>query len=226
MLIIQVSMLRQESSNTLTEIWRNPSLSLDNECTLLEIMWIFTYFHILTAELIFFADFFCLQAPLPALVMRGTLNFLQCRGCTLYKFESPAGNSITCQKVCIMWNPTIWRMYEWMYECMYESRVTCLLWWTVKRSSPFNFTNVSPVFLLLKEIVSRDGFGFGGHTWSCSSRPKLGTQPVFKYFRCSDDFYNAKSVFLAVNASLCWLNNVSGVYFIQVSLLLVGSRVW
>ncbi len=37
-------------------------------------------------------------------------------------------------------------------------------------------------------------------------------------------FYNAKNVFLAVNASLCWLNNVSGVYFVQVSLLLIGLR--
>jgi hypothetical protein len=27
--------------------------------------------------------------------------------------------------------------------------------------------------------------------------------------RSSDDFYNAKSVFIAVNASLRWLNNVS-----------------
>jgi hypothetical protein len=30
-------------------------------------------------------------------------------------------------------------------------------------------------------------------------------------------FYNAKSVFLAVNASLRWLNNVTGVYLVQVS---------
>jgi hypothetical protein len=31
--------------------------------------------------------------------------------------------------------------------------------------------------------------------------------------------YNAKSLFLAVNASLRWLNNVSGVYLTQLSLL-------
>ncbi len=36
--------------------------------------------------------------------------------------------------------------------------------------------------------------------------------------------YNAKSVFLAVNASLRWLNNVSGVYLVQVSLILIGQR--
>jgi hypothetical protein len=42
----------------------------------------------------------------------------------------------------------------------------------------------------------------------------------YKLFRCS----NAKSLFLVVNASLRWLNNVSGVYFVQVSLLLIGQQ--
>jgi hypothetical protein len=50
-----------------------------------------------------------------------------------------------------------------------------------------------------------------------SSRPKQSTRPVFK-------FYNAKSVFLPVNASLRWLNNVSGVYLTQVSLLLIVQQ--
>jgi hypothetical protein len=35
--------------------------------------------------------------------------------------------------------------------------------------------------------------------------------------------YNAKSVFLAVNASLRWLNNVSGFYLNQFSLLFIGQ---
>jgi hypothetical protein len=36
-------------------------------------------------------------------------------------------------------------------------------------------------------------------------------------------FYNGKSVlFIAVNAGLRWLNNVSSVYLIQVSLFLIG----
>jgi hypothetical protein len=35
-------------------------------------------------------------------------------------------------------------------------------------------------------------------------------------------FYNAKSVFLVVTATLRWLNNVSGVHLAQVSLLLIG----
>jgi hypothetical protein len=36
--------------------------------------------------------------------------------------------------------------------------------------------------------------------------------------------YNAKSVLLAVNASLRWLNNVSGVYLTQLSLLPIGQQ--
>jgi hypothetical protein len=46
---------------------------------------------------------------------------------------------------------------------------------------------------------------------------------VFKFLN-APMIYNAKSVFLAVNASLCWLYNVSGVYLIQVSLLLIGQQ--
>ncbi len=34
-----------------------------------------------------------------------------------------------------------------------------------------------------------------------------------------------KSVFLEVNASLRWLNNVTGVYLVQVSLLSIGWRI-
>ncbi len=41
----------------------------------------------------------------------------------------------------------------------------------------------------------------------------------FLNFSC---FYNAKSVFLAVNVSLPLLNNVVGVYLVQDSLLLIG----
>jgi hypothetical protein len=36
--------------------------------------------------------------------------------------------------------------------------------------------------------------------------------------------YNSKSVFLAVNASLRWLNNAVGVYLVKVSLLLIGQH--
>jgi hypothetical protein len=51
----------------------------------------------------------------------------------------------------------------------------------------------------------------------------------FNFLAPQTDFNNAKSVFLAVNVSLRWFNNVVGVYLVQVSLLLVGqhlSRVW
>ncbi len=34
----------------------------------------------------------------------------------------------------------------------------------------------------------------------------------------------AKNVFLTVNASLGWLNNISGVYIVQVSWLLIGQQ--
>jgi hypothetical protein len=36
--------------------------------------------------------------------------------------------------------------------------------------------------------------------------------------------YITKSVFLVVNASLHWLSNVSGVYLVQVPLLLIGQQ--
>jgi hypothetical protein len=39
-------------------------------------------------------------------------------------------------------------------------------------------------------------------TCMVSSRPKWGTRPFFNFFRCSIAFYQAISVFLAINASL------------------------
>jgi hypothetical protein len=54
-----------------------------------------------------------------------------------------------------------------------------------------------------------------------SCRPKHGTGPFFKFFRCSHDFITQKVYFSWVNASLRWFNKVSGV---QVSLLLIGQR--
>jgi hypothetical protein len=53
-------------------------------------------------------------------------------------------------------------------------------------------------------------------TWMASSMPKYRRGQL-------QWFLNAKSVFLAFNASLRWLN-VSGVYLIQVSLLLIGQK--
>jgi hypothetical protein len=53
----------------------------------------------------------------------------------------------------------------------------------------------------------------------------MGRGQFFKFFRCSNDFYYAKRGFLTVNASLRSLNYVSGVYIVQVSLLLMGPLV-
>jgi hypothetical protein len=52
----------------------------------------------------------------------------------------------------------------------------------------------------------------------------MGDPASFKQFFGAQINYNAKTVFLVVNASLRWLVNVSGVYFIQVSLLLIGQQ--
>jgi hypothetical protein len=48
--------------------------------------------------------------------------------------------------------------------------------------------------------------------------PSFSLRPIL----ASLFLHNAKSVFLAVNASLPWLNN--GVYLVQVSLLLIGPQ--
>ncbi len=45
----------------------------------------------------------------------------------------------------------------------------------------------------------------------------------FKNFLCTPIIF-AKSVFFTIDASLLWLNNVSGVYLFQVSLLLFGQQ--
>jgi hypothetical protein len=46
----------------------------------------------------------------------------------------------------------------------------------------------------------------------------------FLIFCCCSMIYDAKSAFLAVNASLRYLNNVGGVYLVQVSLLFIGQQ--
>jgi hypothetical protein len=46
----------------------------------------------------------------------------------------------------------------------------------------------------------------------------------FLNFLAAQMIYNLKSLFLAVNASLLWLNNVVGGYLVLVSLLLIGQQ--
>ncbi len=73
-----------------------------------------------------------------------------------------------------------------------------------------------------KGAVSRDVFGFWGHAW-----PVLGQnrgRGQFLNFFGAQIIHNAKTVFLVVNANFHWLINVSGVYLIQVSLLLIGQQ--
>jgi hypothetical protein len=58
------------------------------------------------------------------------------------------------------------------------------------------------------------------HAWSGLNR---GHGQVLNFLGASM-LYKRKSMYLAVNASLHWLINVSGVYLVQVSLLLIGQR--
>jgi hypothetical protein len=51
----------------------------------------------------------------------------------------------------------------------------------------------------------------------------IGYRPVLKIFCCSNDFLT-QSVFLTVNASFRWLNNIAGVYLVQVSVLHIGQQ--
>ncbi len=86
--------------------------------------------------------------------------------------------------------------------------VISMVWYIFKK---FTFTGT----------VSRDGFGFWGHAWSVLDQNRGCDQ--FLNLLGASWFFNAKSVFLAVNASLHLLN-VSGVYLIQVPLLLIGQQ--
>jgi hypothetical protein len=47
---------------------------------------------------------------------------------------------------------------------------------------------------------------------------------VFTIFMCSNDFITQKKSYLLVIASLGWLNNVSGVYLVQIYLLFIGQQ--
>ncbi len=64
--------------------------------------------------------------------------------------------------------------------------------------------------LTVKGTVSRDDFGFWEHAWSVLG-PNRGRGQFLNFFG-APVIFNAKSVFLAFNASLHWPNNVSGVY--------------
>ena len=62
-------------------------------------------------------------------------------------------------------------------------------------------------------------------TCIASSQPQYGTGPVFKFFRCSNDFTTQKVCFSRSMQSLRWLSfNVSCVYIVRVSLRLIGQQ--
>jgi hypothetical protein len=73
----------------------------------------------------------------------------------------------------------------------------------------------------IKGTVSRDVFGFWCHIWLVLGLNRgLGH---FKKFLGGPMILNAKSGFLQ-SMRLCWLNNVSGMSLVQVSLLLIGQQ--
>jgi hypothetical protein len=82
---------------------------------------------------------------------------------------------------------------------------------------------ILPVHLVFKGIVWRDGFGFWGHVWLVLG---LNREPGHwkKFFRCSNDFIMQKIYFSQLTLSLHLLNNVRGVYLVQVFLLFIGQQ--
>ncbi len=87
-----------------------------------------------------------------------------------------------------------------------QNRIFLLLILYVVR---YRYCRYSVLNTIIKGTVSRDEFGVWGHAW-----PVLGLKRgrgQFLNFVGAQRILERKSVFLAVNASLRWLNNVSGV---------------
>jgi hypothetical protein len=80
----------------------------------------------------------------------------------------------------------------------------------VKRGNLFNGT------------LSRDGFGFWGHAWSVIGLNRGRSQ--FLHFLGAPMILELKSVFLAVNASLCWM--LAACNYSRFPCFLLVSRVW
>ncbi len=90
---------------------------------------------------------------------------------------------------------------------------------------PFSFVIQLIIYIFIfKGTGSQDWFGLWWHVWSVLSLNR-GCGQFLNFCRYSDDFlYNTKCVFLAVKENLGWLNNVIGVYLVQVSLLFIGQQ--
>ncbi len=76
-----------------------------------------------------------------------------------------------------------------------------------------------------KGTVSRDGFGFWWHAWSAQGLNR-GRGQFLNLLGAPNDFMILlrKNVFLAVNGSSCWHNNVRGMYLVQVSLFFISQQ--
>ncbi len=70
---------------------------------------------------------------------------------------------------------------------------------------PKALSNVLVFAKRFKGTVSQDGFGFCWLLMTCIVLGLIRGRDVLNFFRCSNDFYNAESLFLTVNASLHWL---------------------
>ncbi len=92
----------------------------------------------------------------------------------------------------------------------------------LQKSKAFEGNGSMAKLLLLKRTVSRDGFGFWWRVWLVRSLNR--SRGHLLNFLAAQMIYKTKSVFLAVNASLRWLNNAVGVHLVQVSLLLIGQQ--
>ncbi len=80
-------------------------------------------------------------------------------------------------------------------------------------------TQYFALIILLNGLSHEINFGFWWLVWLvlCLNRGR----GHLKFFRCSNDFVMPKGIFLTINASLPCVNNVSGVYLVQASLLLI-----
>jgi hypothetical protein len=61
-------------------------------------------------------------------------------------------------------------------------------------------------------------------TCMVSPRPELGKRPIFKFFRCSNDFITQKVHFSRLMRVFVGLIMFAEVYLVQVSLLLIGQQ--
>ncbi len=86
-----------------------------------------------------------------------------------------------------------------------------------------NERSITALFQLFKGTGSPDGYGFCWHVWI-----DLGLKespPGIKFFYVPPSLFNKEiNVFLRQNVKLGWLNNVSSVWFVNVSWFPIGQQ--